>query len=174
MPTDKRFTMLPHHGAWAKHLYVNLIAYQTTSQGAALGGELGHASGKVDRQSRNTALQPAPFWLRAVPMRSRLCSRSKPSRTVDEMRRQIAQARMRPILVRQNSLRPGQRPGNAKVRIIPRQAPIALGGVKIRHLVDHLGLGLERTKTVRKAFGYPQLRPVVGGEGCRNMSSKSR
>src|SRR5262245_43145977 len=161
MPTDKRFTMSPHRPSLGRlYTSTSIVCQAPITRCSARCGKLARAP--------EAATSCAALCVHARPLRlSRLTSRPKPSRSVDKVRRQIAQTRLCPILVGYDSLRAGQWPGDAEVGIVPRQAPIALGRVKIRHLVEHLGLGLESTKAVRKPFRDPNLRPVVDTEGCR-------
>src|SRR5215475_5136714 len=91
---------------------------------------------------------------------------------IAEMRRHVLEPRMTPILVGENSLGISQRPGDTEVGIVPCQTAITFGRVEVGDLIDHLRLGLERAKAVRKALGNPKLGPVLRRQHHRDMAAK--
>ena len=66
---------------------------------------------------------------------------------------------MAPVLVGEDRLGRGDRPGDAEVGVVEGQAAVAFGRVEIGDLVDHLGVGLERAVGVREARRAPTAAP---------------
>src|SRR5271169_3359224 len=66
------------------------------------------------------------------------------------------------------------RPGDAESRIAPQQAAIVLGRIIGVHLINDLGIGLERAIAMGKSFRYEDLVPVGSAEHRRDMTAEAR
>src|ERR1700712_5052422 len=93
----------------------------------------------------------------------------KASRPEHERRRHFLQSRLPPVLVGKPDAGGIDRPSDAKRGVVPFEAPIALRGVIIGDLVDHLGIGLKRAISMRKPRRNPYLRPVFGAQNRARM-----
>src|ERR1700742_1146479 len=82
-------------------------------------------------------------------------STSRASRFENERGRHLLQGRLLPVLVGKPDAGRIGRPFDAKRRVVPLEAPIALRGVVIGDLVDHLGIGLKRAISMRKPRRNP-------------------
>src|SRR6195952_239051 len=98
----------------------------------------------------------------------------KASRFEHERGRHFLQGGLLPVLVGKPDAGRIDRPSDAKRGVVPLEAPIALRGVVIGDLVDHLGIGLKRTISMRKPRRNPYLRPVFGAQDRGYMSSVGR
>src|SRR6185295_1341203 len=84
------------------------------------------------------------------------------SRFENERRRHFLQSRLLPVLLGKPDAGRIDRPSDAKRGVVPLQTPITLRGVVVGDLVDHLGIGLKRAISMRKACRNPYLPPVFG------------
>src|SRR6516225_3258700 len=84
------------------------------------------------------------------------------------------QDRMFPILVGRQHFVRRYRPGDAESGIAPQEAAIVLGRIVGAHLVDDLGIRLERAIAVGKPFGYEDLVPVGSAEHGGDMMAEAR
>src|ERR1051325_3107970 len=86
------------------------------------------------------------------------------SRSRTEMARQFCAHRLPAILVRQQRLSLLDRPGDGKGGVVPPKPPVMLGRIVAVHLVDDLGIGLERAEPVGKSLGNKELVAFLGAE----------
>src|ERR1700712_2804303 len=118
-------------------------------------------------------IKPAPP-VTNTRIRFPLSTSVKASRFEHERRRHFLQSRLLPVLVGKPDAGGIDRPSDAKGSVVPFEAPIAIRGVVIGDLVDHLGIGLKRTISMRKARRNPYLGPVFGAQNRAHMLSVSR
>src|ERR1700746_3235796 len=81
-------------------------------------------------------------------------------RLMPEESRQVGQDRVFAIFIGQQRLVGRYRPGNTESRIAPQQPAIVLGRIIGVHLVNDLGIGLERAIAMGESFRYEDLVPV--------------
>src|SRR5690348_4907484 len=86
------------------------------------------------------------------------------SRSTTEMARQFREHRLPAILVRQQRLCILDRPGDGKGGIVPLEPPVVLRRIIPVHLVDDLGIGLERAEPVGKSLGNEELVAFIRAE----------
>src|SRR5438046_1175656 len=72
------------------------------------------------------------------------------------------------------SLPLGHRPLDLKLWTIPKQTPVVLRRVIVRHFIDHLGVGLQGGETVRKALGNQELIPFFRTQDDAHVPAKGR
>ena len=78
------------------------------------------------------------------------------------------------VLVGQHRGGRRDRPGDAEIGIVPQHAAIVRRRVGARHLVEHLGVGLERAEAVREADRHEELRPVLGRNLGGDVAAEGR
>src|SRR5205807_95560 len=92
-------------------------------------------------------------------------------RSITEMARQFCEDRLPAILVRQQRLSILDRPGAGKGGIVPPEPPVMFRRIVAVHLVDDLGIGLERAEPVGKPLGNKELVAFLGTEHETHMMS---
>lgn len=81
-----------------------------------------------------------------------------------EWSRNRFQSRVSAVSVRQNGVHRINRPGNGKIGVIPTKAKITVRGVVGGSFVRNNCVIDERTKSVRKPFGYKKLLAVFSAQ----------
>src|SRR5262245_21286284 len=76
----------------------------------------------------------------------------------------LGEPRMPPIAVGQHGLAFSGRPGDGEGGIVPGDAALALGPIGRGHLVENLGVRLERAEAVSEALRNPDLVPAGRGQ----------
>ena len=95
-------------------------------------------------------------------------------RLMSEMPRQTSQDWVFPILVRHQRFVGRYRPGDAESGIAPQEAAIVLGRIVGAHLVDDLGIRLERAIAVGESLRYEDLVPIGSREHRSDMMAEAR
>src|SRR5689334_2301741 len=116
----------------------------------------------VQPWSRTNCLQTAEPMKPAPPV-----TMTRIQRSVEE-HRELAQARLASIRIREMDFCPVDGPIDAEGRIIPQKTAIALARIVGTRLVYDLGIGFKRAQPVRKSFGNEELLPVVGRQFHRD------
>src|SRR5438477_10536977 len=91
------------------------------------------------------------------------------SRSIIEMARQFREHRLPAILVRQQRFFLLDRPSDGERGIVPPKPAVVLGRIIAVHLVDDLGVGLERAEPVGKPLGNIALVVFLGAEHDTDM-----